>query len=1193
MSNRHPHSVHIAPAAIVCWLAVAMPGAAQTVAPSGVPPAASPVAALTEDIIQARRKQVEDAAELDPAARTKALEHYKQAGDQLRAAHDFRRKAAELEQERTTVPSRVADLRDKLGRTPRPVVLEDPTGAALPQLEARLSQADEELRQAQARLRELEARRKHRADRQVQVPEQQQAARERLAQIEAALSSQPPPGERPELVLAHQTLLLAQQQALQAETAFLHQELPTYEATVELLTLQIREATVDAARKDDVARRWKQLVESRRGLEAGQQAQNAQAHLEQLAGGGAPAAVVEFARENVQLAERRIGPHSLAERIRAIDAEAETIEARLKQLADERSNIEDKLQIPGIEDVIGTLLLNHRRDLRALIRRERDSESRQEEIANVRLAQLELAEQSAELANLDTLAAALVEGSPATLVPEEQHELEEDVAKLLARRQQLVDALTTDYRTYFNRLVNLGARDKQLLADAREFLVLIDKHVLWIRSTAPVGEKHLLAAARALRWLADPREWAHTGEVLAQSLLDDPAGLCLAVIVFGGVWWWRNRQMRRMQRHWRETTPSYTTPFRQTCALLAVKLLVSAFYPALMWFLGWRRAASPLSNEFARAAGAGLIAVSFPYFRLDALRRICRPRGLAEAHFRWRGERLRLIRRHLRWLIAIALPTIFVAAMMENQTNEAYQTSLGRLVLMGGLIVLAVFLARVLRRVAPPAADGGGHAAAASAVSRWEWMRYVVAVAAPSMLMVLAGLGYFYTAQELTWRLIATVWLTVGIVILHAMAVRWLHVARARLALERTRQAAESAAAAAAEDGDGTGRDDESSSVVAEVAAGDLKETATDLAAINQQTRRLLRIVTAFAVICGTWLVWSDVLPALGILNAPLWTSTEDVTRLVAHSDGVERPVTVSEPRVYTAADLILALGVVIAAFIAAANVPGLLEVAVLQHLPLDSGGRYAAATLARYVFYIAGVLLGFSLLGLGWSKMQWLVAALGIGLGFGLQEIFANFISGIILLFERPIRVGDIVTVENVSGVVTRIQMRATTVRNWDRREYIIPNKELITGRLLNWTLSDSVNRIVVNVGVAYGSDPDLVRALLLKVAHESPHVTSDPKPAANFDGFGDSTLNFCLRAYVPNMDHYLDTVHGLHTAVQETFARHGIEIAFPQRDLRVRSIDREAVLHLSGDPAERGSGNGNGKHDGSLAPSADTVLG
>ncbi|HQL54788.1 MAG TPA: mechanosensitive ion channel, partial [Phycisphaerae bacterium] len=178
------------------------------------------------------------------------------------------------------------------------------------------------------------------------------------------------------------------------------------------------------------------------------------------------------------------------------------------------------------------------------------------------------------------------------------------------------------------------------------------------------------------------------------------------------------------------------------------------------------------------------------------------------------------------------------------------------------------------------------------------------------------------------------------------------------------------------------------------------------------------------------------------------------------------------------------------------------------------------------------------------------------VGLGFGLQEIFANFVSGLMLLFERPIRIGDTVTIGNITGTVTRIQIRATTITDWDRKELVIPNKEFITGQVVNWTLSDPMQRIVTTVGVAYGSDTDLVEKLLYQVAREEPNVLAEPEPRVYFRGFGESTLDFELRVFISHIDLLVRTKHQLHKAIDQAFRAAGIEIAFPQRDLHVRSL-------------------------------------
>ena len=243
-------------------------------------------------------------------------------------------------------------------------------------------------------------------------------------------------------------------------------------------------------------------------------------------------------------------------------------------------------------------------------------------------------------------------------------------------------------------------------------------------------------------------------------------------------------------------------------------------------------------------------------------------------------------------------------------------------------------------------------------------------------------------------------------------------------------------------------------------------------------------------------------------------------------------------------ANILMAAFIIALMWIAVRNIPGLLEMTVLERLRIDAAGRFAFSTLARYAIIIVGLVSAASTIGIGWAKVQWLATALTFGLAFGLQEIFANFIAGLIILFERPVRVGDMVTLENVTGVVSRIRIRATTITDSDRKEYIVPNKEFITGRTLNWTLSDTINRVVINVGLAYGSDTELVRDILLKAANEHPAVLRDPAPSASFEEFGERSLRLVLRCFLPNLTERDRVIHELHTAINRELMAHGIEI-------------------------------------------------
>jgi len=196
--------------------------------------------------------------------------------------------------------------------------------------------------------------------------------------------------------------------------------------------------------------------------------------------------------------------------------------------------------------------------------------------------------------------------------------------------------------------------------------------------------------------------------------------------------------------------------------------------------------------------------------------------------------------------------------------------------------------------------------------------------------------------------------------------------------------------------------------------------------------------------------------------------------------------------------------------------------------------------------------------LGMEWSNIQWLVAALGVGLGFGLQEIFANFVSGLILLFERPVRIGDIVTLNNISGTVSKIHIRATTLIDFDRKEIVVPNKIFITEQLTNWSLSDQVTRVVIKVGIAYGSDCEKAHSLLLEIANNHPLVLRDPEPSALFLEFGSSSLNFELRVFAGQLSDRLKLTHELHLLIDRRFTEAGITIAFPQLDVHLHTQEK-----------------------------------
>jgi potassium efflux system protein len=189
-------------------------------------------------------------------------------------------------------------------------------------------------------------------------------------------------------------------------------------------------------------------------------------------------------------------------------------------------------------------------------------------------------------------------------------------------------------------------------------------------------------------------------------------------------------------------------------------------------------------------------------------------------------------------------------------------------------------------------------------------------------------------------------------------------------------------------------------------------------------------------------------------------------------------------------------------------------------------------------------------------------VAALGVGIGFGLQEIVANFISGLIILFERPIRVGDVVTVGTTSGTVKKIKSRATIIETFELKEHLVPNKALITGEVTNWSLSEEAVRLMISVGIAYEDDPEYAMSLLLEAAKEVDQVLDEPEPFATFDEFGDNGLLLSLRCYVS--EERAKAWTALRSVILRKYTEAGITIAFPQRDVHL-NVTEPVSIQLS----------------------------
>jgi potassium efflux system protein len=478
-----------------------------------------------------------------------------------------------------------------------------------------------------------------------------------------------------------------------------------------------------------------------------------------------------------------------------------------------------------------------------------------------------------------------------------------------------------------------------------------------------------------------------------------------------------------------------------------------------------------------------------------------------------------------RWFLRWLLPGLAVAAVLYRLYGTA--PLMGRLAMLAITLWIAIHIVRALIHAVK--ANGRKILSTFNA-------RFLLILA---LFFFAASIGVVFGLRLSVTFVINTVLDTlqagIALAIAYSFLLHWLQVERRHLRFEELQQA----------------REVQSEQPLSEL--GVVDEDKENLAELGEETRELLNAAAIVVALSVLYYLWAPILPVFNAMSAvTLWTSTVMVEGVATvHRITLEIVVLVT-----------LMIGVTI---YAARKLPALVELVLRSRLDVSAGTRYTVSTLLNYIILGVGILVALSKLGLDWSKLQWLVAALGVGIGFGLQEIVANFICGLIILFERPISVGDIITVGDQDGVVTRIRIRATTIRDWDNKELVIPNKEIITGRLLNWSLTDTRLRLTVPVGLAYGSDAVLALKILAETVADDERILKDPAPSIVFSDFGESSLNMVCRFYIDSVDNMWPVKTALHLEIYRRFEEAGIVISFPQRDVH---LDSEKPLRIAIDP-------------------------
>lgn len=716
--------------------------------------------------------------------------------------------------------------------------------------------------------------------------------------------------------------------------------------------------------------------------------------------------------------------------------------------------------------------------------------------------------------------------------------------ELYSTRRDLLNALASYSEIKRQNLSAVNRSQTDLLNDIESLNALLDGRLLWLPSTEPVNfawpGRVFDGVVHGLQW----QKISNIGTGFFGGIRKSWLYLFLGFAIWIGA-----KGIRTRLKPIFESMGSRVGRVQKDGYLLTPIAVIDGVLAALPWVLltlaiGAVFINSALEVNLISAIVYSCFIIAGMVFVFLTLRAWCDKGALFELHFRVDLQLRSRLRKHLPWFIGLQIVAICLIGLTRyNLEYAADSAALGVL----GFLLASLSIAWLTFKIAwgrerpyrNSQRDSDGF------YLRNEKTFFLLAIIMPLITAILAVFGYFETAKLLLSRFFLSFCVLLCAYVVHGLLRRSVVIAQRRLALDQARTRRDKLVAEREEKQEAEER--------GEMAIPKVDYDSIDLETVTRQSSQLMNVAVFIAAIGALWTLWSDLLPALSVFNdVEIWGYDKlDRQGKPLFDVDTSLPIRVS----ITVWNFMQAFAIGLLTWLGSRNLPGFLEIFVLKRLSLDKGTRFAIVTVLGYMIFIIGMLVAFEKLGTQWSQLQWIVAALSVGIGLGLQAIFANFVSGLIILFERPVRIGDYITVGDISGTVTRIQIRATTLMDLDNKEILIPNQELVSQQVVNWTLSNSVTRWKLNVGIAYGSDTAKAHQVMLETVKSNANVLTHPEPSVLFLGFGDSTLDFEIRVFLRDFVQRYIVSHELHMALDKALRDAKIEIAFPQQDIHIRT--------------------------------------
>ena len=842
---------------------VAPPTRITTPAPAATAAGDTAVSAIIAEL-EAKNQAIEGDASLEEAVRAQAAQSYGQA---IASYQELSRITAERERFLARVaaaPERITTLK----ANPPPTVLVPP---AAPAAEVATETLQQQLRDAEAA---LESAKRALSDQESALAALQKSAAslgadvaDRRARVEKLRSELGAPvdlglGVSPRVQEARIVALSARKALREAEIEFYQRQLGSQDLLTELATLEREVAVAAVAGAQATADAIRAFVQSRREAEAELARTQAEAAKESAA--RLPAPIAELAAQNVALSTEL---EYITKNGATSAEELKAIEARSSEISSDFAATRQRVEVVGSTAAIGRMLRRRHVNLPSLKGFRRAANVRHREINGATDRQIDLDEQLRGLrdpeAIADTVLASLAAGPPAR-----ETVTREQVRELLTAQRDTIARLQKAYGRYVTDITALDVAERELVLAADGFLDFIDEQLIWIQSIPPLSLADLGFAPVAVRWLLAPSAWVHALKDLLNAVRDKPvlALLCIAAVVV--VFLVRRASRDRLRALSDETRRIRSDRLSLTLSALAYTAAAAGAWPLLLVVLAWHLAASPTADAFTLSVSAGLAAAAVFVFTLDSVRRMCRPHGLGDRHFRWPEAVRAQAGSALQRFIVFGTPLVFVIAMTTEFAEPGYMRGLGRPVFVAFMLVLALFVNRLFGKTSPFVAQFGGRDTP-NRVTQLHFLWFPALVAVPVVMALMSLLGYHHSALAIEDQVRETAWLAVALLVVREVILRMLYVAERRLRFEDAVRRREETRAQRE-------RQEPEAVETAPLELLSVEEPEVDYHDLGDQVRRIVNTSLLIAAVGGLWAIWNELFPALGILN--------NVTLPIAHS---------------------------------------------------------------------------------------------------------------------------------------------------------------------------------------------------------------------------------------------------------------------------------------------------------------------